>query len=856
MLGRVGLNKFSNLRSTTRLSKYTRGLSIFKDHKLPKSLGIEGCESNQSTKINFTGLVKVQSKREYSSNVYVSHPPILTGSCSCGSVGWEGQGQSAINFTCHCSICRSASGKPFLTAAGFKPEQVKFLNEEGLDKRYPENSKNLRFYCKKCNDYVAEDATRVLGVIGLPLHLSKSVDDAYKPNHHIFYKFRSQDVQDSLPKWETLPEGVSMRNPGEKPQANDAEFHNNVKYSQSTGRFRKDVLPISPLRPPYPSIYNFTENDPVPNHETYIDPAKVEERISKKYHPSPGEYIKPTKSKRDVIIIGGGHNGLVTAAYLAKHGLDVLVLERRHLVGGAAVTEELYPGFKFSRASYLAGLFRPQIIKDLNLENYGFKYLTRNPSSFTPTKLDGPYQGKHLIIGENEQENWKSIAQFSKKDADNFPKYEEFLGKVRDIMQPLLDGPPPDPFSGNWNERKRSLKQIAELAKIGWKNRDILVPFYELFTGPAQHILDRWFESEVLKTTLATDAVIGAMVSPTWNGSAYVLLHHVMGEAAGKKGVWSYVQGGMGALSQSIARSAQSFGAEIVTNATVKNILYEKDPKTGKNKSVGVKMSDGSHLYANTIVSNANPYHTFLELIPGLSRDSGNESEDSPLPRDFQHHIRFQDYNCGAMKINCAVDSLPNFLSYPSPADGKPGPQHRGTIHFENIMEEIDNAAREASMGIPATRPVIEMTIPSSLDSTLAPPGKHVVQLFVQFVPYAIDPKIGSWADPAFKEAIADRVFKIVEEFAPNFSKSVLYRDILSPLDLERVFGLQKGNIMHGALSLHQLAYARPVHGFSRHRTPLDSLYLCGAGAHPGGGVMGAAGKNCAFQILSDLNIA
>jgi phytoene dehydrogenase-like protein len=299
------------------------------------------------------------------------------------------------------------------------------------------------------------------------------------------------------------------------------------------------------------------------------------------------------------------------------------------------------------------------------------------------------------------------------------------------------------------------------------------------------------------------------------------------------------------------------------------------------------------------VLSNATPYHTFLELLPGLARDSGVK-EESPLPRDFQHHVRFADYACGAFKINCAVDTLPNFTCLPNKAPNVAGPQHRGTVHFETTMEEIENAHREASLGMPATRPVVEMTIPSVLDNTLAPPGKHVVQLFVQFAPYDVHPKIGHWADPAFKvrhccgclelnsfrlfeydvwkacgyfaqptksrshptplpsfsqAAFVHRVFGIVEEQCPGFTSSVLYYDALSPLDLERIFGLHKGNIMHGSLGLHQLGYTRPAPGFSSHRTPLRNLYLCGAGAHPGGGVMGAPGRNCANVVISDLKL-
>ncbi len=340
-------------------------------------------------------------------------------------------------------------------------------------------------------------------------------------------------------------------------------------------------------------------------------------------------YVRPKSNKYDAIVIGGGHNGLVTSAYLARAGLKTVVLERRHVIGGAAVTEEMVPGFKFSRASYLAGLFRPHIIKDLDLERHGFKYLPRNPSSFTPTKLDSIYGGKSLMLGSNEEENWRSIAQFSVKDADAFVEYENFLGKIREILQPLLDHHPIDVTTGNFRERMRMVKALNEVIRLGYKHKEIAVPFYELFTGPAEQILDRWFESDILKTTLATDAVIGALISPKHNGSAYVLLHHVMGEAAGQKGVWAYVQGGMGAISQSIAKSALEKGTDIVTNACVKQII------TKGGKAVGVVMEDGSEIHADIVIANTSPYHTFLELIPSNESSSSNSSLGK-----FQHHLR------------------------------------------------------------------------------------------------------------------------------------------------------------------------------------------------------------------------
>lgn len=558
-----------------------------------------------------------------------------------------------------------------------------------------------------------------------------------------------------------------------------------------------------------------------------------------KYNKSPGLYVAPSRTQnRGALILGGGHNSLICGAYLAKNGIDTLILERRHIIGGCCVTEEVIPGFKFSRASYLAGLLRPQIIKDLDLQKYGFEYIPRDPSSFTPTKIGDALYPKFLLLGSDSKSNWNSIAQFSKTDADSFDKYEEFLGKIREILQPILDNAPIDFTEGKIIEKISTLKSFFQLESKVLKHRKVLIPFYELFTGPAEQILNRWFESDILKTTLSTDAVIGALISPKNNGSAYVLLHHVMGEAAGKKGVWSYVRGGMGSISEAIAASARNHGAEICTNATVKKIIHEND------KAIGVEMEDGSIITADVIVSGCSTHHTFLELLDAKA-----------IPSSFIKHLETADLTCGAMKINCALDRLPNFTCMPSPSDGSAGPMHKGTIHFVSQMNEIEDAYKEAASGKTATRPILEMTIPSSLDPTLAPNGKHVAQIFVQYTPYDLDPNHGSWDDPVFKDSFIRRCFNIIDEFAPGFSQSVIAHDSLSPLDLERIFGIPKGNFHHLSLGIHQLAYNRPVPGFSSYRSPLKSLYMCSAATHPGGGVMGASGRNCANAILSDKNI-
>lgn len=357
-----------------------------------------------------------------------------------------------------------------------------------------------------------------------------------------------------------------------------------------------------------------------------------------KYLPSPGVFVAPRRLKRDVVIVGGGHNGLVAGAYLAKNGLDVLVLERRHCIGGAAVTEEIIPGFKFSRASYLAGLMRPKIIEELDLAKHGFKYLTRDPSSFTPTKLDSEFGGKSLLLGSDDRLNYESIAQFSTRDADRYVQYEHFLSKIRDILDPLLDSHPPSIYNtnGTFFESIHGYNTLRQMLTNAVKHYASLPDIYEFMTAPAEQILNRWFEGDVLKTTLATDAVVGALVSPKQNGSAYVLLHHVMGEAAGRKGVWAYVEGGMGRVSEAIAKAAVSFGAEIITNAEVVGIQRRN------GRASGVVMQDGTVIETETVLSGCTPYHTFAELLPGKWNQSqlqGVQDPNSALD-DYIHRIK------------------------------------------------------------------------------------------------------------------------------------------------------------------------------------------------------------------------
>jgi phytoene dehydrogenase-like protein len=528
----------------------------------------------------------------------------------------------------------------------------------------------------------------------------------------------------------------------------------------------------------------------------------------------------------DALVIGAGHNGLVAAAYLARAGLKVMAVERRDLVGGAAVTEEIVPGFKFSRAAYVNSLLRPQIIRELGLRNHGFGMIPRNPSSFTPL-LDGRY----LLLGPDQDLNRREISKFSTRDAAALPRYEALLDKMARFIEPLLDAEVPDPTAGTLLERASAFRDIL---KTGWRALKLgsdLPRFLEILTAPARRILERWFESEPLRGTLATDAIIGAMVSPSTPGSGYVLFHHVMGETDGARGVWGYVRGGMGTLSEAIAASARAAGAEIVTGRAVARILV-----TGGRAS-GVVLDDGTEVRARAVLSNADPNVTFLRLLP-----------EAALPGDFRAHISRLDFSSGVTKINVAIERLPNFSALPGEA---PGPQHRGTVHLVSTLGEIEDAYHDALLGRPSARPVIEMTLPSSLDPSLAPRGQHVMSLFVQYTPYKL--ASGSWDDPGVKDAFADRVFSVIETYAPGFTRSVIARDVLSPVDLERVFGLTGGNIFHGAMGLDQLFWLRPAPGWSRYRTPVKGLYLCGAGAHPGGGVLGAPGRNAARAVLKDL---
>jgi phytoene dehydrogenase-like protein len=522
-------------------------------------------------------------------------------------------------------------------------------------------------------------------------------------------------------------------------------------------------------------------------------------------------------SKREAIIIGAGHNGLVTACYLARGGWRVTVLERRPLVGGACVTEETFPGFKVSTAAYVNSLFRKEIIHDLKLHDHGFEVLERSPSSFTPFP-----DGRYLLLGPDADMTRREIAKFSARDAENYAAYEKMLERVADVIEPTLIESPPDLL-------RPGLRDLWKLWKLGRRFRALgpagMAEAVEILTGPARPILDRWFEAEQLKATLATDAIIGAMASPSMPGTAYVLFHHVMGETNGKRGVWGYVKGGMGGLTLALASVARQLGVEVRCDAAVRQILVEK------GRVAGVLLASGQELRARVVASNADANITFSRLV-----------QPQHLPADFLAAVQRISYDSASLKINVALSELPDFTSCPGTS---PGPQHRGTIHICPDQDYIERAYDDAKYGRPSERPLLECTIPSVVDPSVAPPGKHVMSMFIQCAPYRL--KGTTWDE--LREPFADRCFDLLNEYAPNFKRSVIARQVLTPLDLERTFSLTGGNIFQGAMTLNQLFFFRPVPGWAGYRTPVKGLYLCGSAAHPGGGVMGAPGLNAARVI-------
>ncbi len=531
----------------------------------------------------------------------------------------------------------------------------------------------------------------------------------------------------------------------------------------------------------------------------------------------------------DAVVVGGGHNGLTAAAYLARAGWRVLVLERAPITGGACVSESPWPGFTVSTASYVLSLLDARVVDELRLADHGYRVLRREPSSFTPWP-----DGRSLLLGADKAANVAEIAAHSRADASAWPRYEAWLTRIAEGLEPILSQEPldPMPWPSNWRRRTRrqALRQLLrawtlrrQLGRLGGD----LPTLPALLLGAARPMLERWFESEILRTTLATDAVIGTFLPPSAPGTAYVLLHHVMGEAGGARGVWAYPRGGMGAVSGAIRSAAEAAGVEVRCAVSVTAI----EPNA---RGFVVRLADGTGLRARRVLSNATPEVTFRQLLPA-----------AVLAEPLREAVACIDYDSASVKINLALSELPDFSRF------RPGQDPRrlchGTIHIGPDMDAMETAWAEARAGHPCREPLIEMTVPSSVDDSLAPAGAHVAQLFVQYAPYA--PR-GGWA--AHREAFLDRVIAAVNAMAPNFARSVLHAQMLTPPDLEARFGLTGGNIFHGAMHPHQLYAARPIPGWGDGRTPVPGLYLCGAGAHPGGGVSGVPGRNAAMAALAD----
>lgn len=526
------------------------------------------------------------------------------------------------------------------------------------------------------------------------------------------------------------------------------------------------------------------------------------------------------KSACDVAIIGAGHNGLAAAAYLSRAGLRVVVLEKRNILGGCCITEEVFPGYRVSTLAYVCSLLDARVIRELELERHGYKILLRNPSSFTPLP-----DGRSLLLGPDAALNHREISKLSRRDAEAYPRYEAMLERIAAFVEPLFHETPVDPRSGRLRDLWAWFRIVSRARRLGSHLFDLA----RLMTVSVRELLDDWFETAALKGTLSTDGILGTVQGPSSPGTGYLLLHHVMGSVEGHRGVWGYVEGGMGAISRAMADDAREHGAILREGCPVRHVVVNDDSVGG------VVLESGEEIAARVVASCADPAVTFLKLVPL-----------GTLPDDFLAAVKRYKFDSASMKINLALAELPDFRALPGRS---PGPQHRGTIHICPDMDYIERACMDALGGEPSAEPIIEACIPTVYDSTLAPPGRHLLSLYVQYAPYRL--ASGSW-DEARKETFADRCVKLLGEYAPNLPGAVLYRQVISPLDLEREWGLTGGNVFHGRMSLDQVFFLRPVPGYANYRTPLSGLYLCGSGAHPGGGVTGLPGRNAAREILRD----
>ena len=525
-----------------------------------------------------------------------------------------------------------------------------------------------------------------------------------------------------------------------------------------------------------------------------------------------------TEKKYDALIIGGGHNGLVNGAYLAKGGLKTLIIERRHLVGGAAITEELYPGFNFTTFSYALSLLRPDIIQDLDLVKHGLMVLNM------PTTLAPMENGDYLHLGTDHHANYHAIARHSKKDAEAYDDYKTMVNKVCQAVKPLFDQIPPNLVS-------EEPEEVARLAAVGSHLRGLepktLHMLTRFLTGSAAEILDDYFESDIIKGLFSSSSIIGSKVGPRSQGSGLVLLFHKMGEVDGAFGDWGFHKGGNGGFTQVLARSARSFGAEITLNAGVSNVI------TKNGEAIGVALENGDEIYADIVVSALDPRRTFLQLV-----------EPRELPTDLVDGIRNYKFQGVSAKVNFALNDLPEYPALPGRKD-----IYRGFLNIGPSIDYIERAFDEAKYGDFSRRPYIDACIQSTLDPDMTPPGKHVMSCFVQYCPYKL--KDSTW--DIERDNLGDTVQKTMESFFPNFSDLILHREVVTPLDIERTVGLSEGNIFAGEFLAPQMYFFRPAPGWNQYRTPIKGYYQCGSGTHPGGCVIGGPGKLASQQILGDL---
>jgi phytoene dehydrogenase-like protein len=519
----------------------------------------------------------------------------------------------------------------------------------------------------------------------------------------------------------------------------------------------------------------------------------------------------------DAVVIGGGHNGLVNAAYLAKAGKKVLVLERRGVLGGAAVTEEIVPGFLFSECSYVVSLLRPEIIRELDLPRHGLEILPLD-GTFTPMP-----SGDYLWRVNDHAKTQREIRRHSRLDAEAYDEFSKMMTPMCRFVKPLLSMIPPDPTTLNPKDLKQLNFLLQRFRELSSDERYTLV---QLMTMSAADFLDQWFETDVLKATMSASGIIGTFLGIRSPGTAYVLLHHYMGEIDGAFRSWGFSRGGTGAISNAIGSAARELGVEIRTQAAVSKILV-KD-----NRASGVVLKSGEEIRCNVISSSVDPHLTFEVFM-----------EPKELPSDFLESVRRYKFRGSSGKVNIALNALPNFKALPGA-----GAHLRGAISISPKMEYMERAYDDAKYGHYSRRPYIDMVIPSLTDPSVAPPGKHVLSCFVQYAPYKLAQ--GTWDD--HREAFGNNVIDTIAEHAPNIKDIIIDKQVLTPLDLEREFGLTQGNIFQGELSLEQLFFLRPVPGWAYYRTPVDNVYMCGSATHPGGGIMGANGRIASQVILKE----